>query len=163
MAVEYCYRHTGTETALRCGSCDRPICVKCVVQHPVGIRCQECARVRKIPVLDVTPSYYARAVAAAVGVGVVFVLFVVGVSLLPLGFLGFYLRMFVLAGFGYVTGMAVSQAVNKKRGRGLQWVAGSSVVVAAILVAPWLGLGVGLFGLASLGIATYLAVSQLRI
>ena len=159
----YCYRHANTETGLRCGSCDRPICVKCVVQHPVGIRCQECARVRKIPVLDVTPSYYARAVATAVGVGVVFVLLVVGLSLLPLGFLAFPLRMLVLVGFGYVMGSAVSQAVNKKRGRGLQWVAGASVVVAAILVAPWLGLGVGFYGLALLGIATYLAVRQLRI
>ncbi len=161
--TEYCYRHAKTETRLRCGSCDRPICVKCVIQHPVGIRCQECARVRKIPVLDVTPSYYARAVATAVGVGGVFVLLVVGLSLLPLGFLGFYLPILVLAGFGYVMGSAVSQAVNKKRGRGLQWVAGTSVVVAAILVAPWLGLGIGLYGLVSLGIATYLAVSQLRI
>ncbi len=161
--ADYCYKHTETETALQCGSCDRPICVKCVVQHPVGIRCQECARARKIPVLDVTPSYYARAVAAAVGVGGVFVLLVVGSSLLPLGFIGFYLRLLALVGLGYVMGSAVSQAVNRKRGRGLQWVAGTSVVVAAILVAPWLGLGFGLFGLASLGIATYLAVSQLRI
>ena len=161
--AEYCYRHTETETALRCGSCDKPICVKCVVQHPVGIRCQECARVRKIPVLDVTPAYYARAIAAAAGVGGVFVLVVVGSSLLPLGFLGFYLRMLALVGFGYVMGSAVSQAVNRKRGRGLQWVAGTGVVVAAIVVAPWLGLGFGLFGLASLGIAAYLAVSQLRI
>lgn len=39
-----CYRHPGRETALRCNTCERPICIDCSVAAPVGIKCPECAR-----------------------------------------------------------------------------------------------------------------------
>jgi hypothetical protein len=39
-----CYRHPSVETALRCLSCDRPICVDCANHGPVGIKCPECSR-----------------------------------------------------------------------------------------------------------------------
>jgi membrane associated rhomboid family serine protease len=38
-----CYRHPGTETAVTCSDCERPICPECMVFGPVGIRCPECA------------------------------------------------------------------------------------------------------------------------
>ena len=164
--VEYCYRHSDTETGLSCGNCGRPICVKCVVQHPVGIRCRECARPTKVPVLDITPAYYARAIGAAIviGVGGVLGLVLVGVVLLPLGGTRFYLAWLALLGFGHLMGAGVGLAVNKKRGRGLQWVAGVGVVVTALAAASFLSLGLNsLFGLLMLGIAVYMAVNQLRI
>ncbi len=162
----YCYRHPDTETALRCGNCGRPICVRCVVQHPVGIRCPECARPTKIPVLDVTPAYYVRAVAAAVGIGAVGVvgLILIDARLTPLGPLAFYLRWLALVGVGYIMGHGVSLAVNRKRGRGLQWIAGVAVVVVCLVVAPFVGLSLNdLFGLVALAIAGYVAVMPLRI
>ncbi len=162
----YCYRHPHTETALRCGKCDRPICVRCVVQHPVGIRCPECARARRTPTFDVTPVYYARAVAAAVGVGVggVIALLLLSFLLSPLGLAGFYLRWFALVGVGYLMGSGVNWAVNRKRSRGLQWVAGVGVVATFLVVSPFLGLALNsLFGLLALGAAVYVAVNQLRV
>lgn len=161
-----CYRHPDTETALRCGNCERPICVRCVVQHPVGIRCPECARPTKIPVLDVTPAYYARAVAAAMGICVAGVigLFLVNALLTPLGPVAYYLRWLALVGLGYLMGSGVNLAVSRKRSRGLQWIAGIAVVLVFLAVAPFLGLSLnGLFGLLALGAAVYLAVIQLRV
>jgi membrane associated rhomboid family serine protease len=38
-----CYRHPGTETAVSCSSCGRPICTECMVFASVGIKCPECA------------------------------------------------------------------------------------------------------------------------
>jgi membrane associated rhomboid family serine protease len=38
-----CYRHPDRETLVRCATCERPICTKCMVQTPVGIKCPECA------------------------------------------------------------------------------------------------------------------------
>ena len=38
-----CYRHPGTETAVKCSNCDRPICPECMVFAAVGIKCPECA------------------------------------------------------------------------------------------------------------------------
>lgn len=39
----FCARHPQTETGLRCGRCDTPICPRCMVHSSVGIRCPECA------------------------------------------------------------------------------------------------------------------------
>jgi hypothetical protein len=41
--VIYCARHPNTETMLRCGRCDTPICPRCMVHSGVGIRCPDCA------------------------------------------------------------------------------------------------------------------------
>jgi membrane associated rhomboid family serine protease len=41
--TQVCYRHPGRETAVRCSSCERPICTDCMVYAAVGIKCPECA------------------------------------------------------------------------------------------------------------------------
>ena len=165
--TQHCYKHPDTETGLRCGSCDRPICVKCVVQHPVGIRCPECGRPTKIPAFEVTPTYYARAIAAAVGIGIggVVGLVLVSILLFPLGPISYYARLLALVGVGYLMGRGVSLAVNRKRGRGLQWVAGVGVVVAFLLASSWpIALfSVSLYSLLAVGFAMYVAINQLRI
>jgi hypothetical protein len=40
----FCYKHPKAATNLSCGRCERPICTKCAVIGPSGIRCKECAR-----------------------------------------------------------------------------------------------------------------------
>jgi hypothetical protein len=40
----YCYRHKREPTLLSCGRCDRPVCTKCAIHGPAGIRCPDCAR-----------------------------------------------------------------------------------------------------------------------
>ena len=152
-----CFTHPDVETVLRCGNCDRPICVQCVVQHPVGIRCRECARVRKIPTFDVSTAYYARAVGAGAGVAILGALGLVLVAtLLPIGLL----ILVALVGIGYLVGEGISKAVNRKRSRGLQYIAGGSVFLTYLLAS---GFVVGsLYGLLALGVAVYVAVSRLR-
>ena len=165
--TQHCYKHPDTETALRCGSCDRPICVKCVVQHPVGIRCTECGRPTRIPAFEVTPVYYARAVGAAIGIGIAGVIGLVLVTVLlsPLGPVSYYARLLVLVGVGYLMGSGVSLAVNRKRGRGLQWVVGVGVVMAFLLASTWplLLFSVSLYSLLAVGFAVYVAINQLRV
>lgn len=38
-----CPRHPGTETYLRCSSCETPICLECSVEAAVGYQCPDCA------------------------------------------------------------------------------------------------------------------------
>jgi len=40
----YCYRHPDRETLVSCGRCDRPICLPCSMQGPVGFRCRDCGK-----------------------------------------------------------------------------------------------------------------------
>jgi hypothetical protein len=39
----FCSRHPKVETGLKCGRCGTPICPRCMVYTPVGIRCPDCA------------------------------------------------------------------------------------------------------------------------
>ena len=40
----YCARHVKAVTRLRCGRCETPICPKCTVPTPAGMRCKPCAK-----------------------------------------------------------------------------------------------------------------------
>ena len=157
----YCYKHSDTETALSCGHCNRPICVKCVVQHPVGIRCPECGRPTKIPQWDITPAYYARAIGAAAAISIAGVAVLVFLRTLPLGILGYYATLAGLVGMGYLIGQGISRVVSGKRGRELQWVAGVAIGIAALVVLPFIGLN--FYTLIAVAAAVYIAVHQLRI
>ena len=157
----YCYKHPDTETALSCSQCNRRICVKCVVQHPVGIRCPECGRPTKIPQWDITPAYYARAIGAAAAISVAGVGVLVFLRTLPLGILGYYAALAALVGTGYLVGQGISRVVSGKRGRELQWVAGVAMGITAFVALPFIGFN--FFALITVAVAVYLAVNQLRI
>jgi hypothetical protein len=42
----FCHKHKREATRVSCGRCERPICPKCMVMSPAGVRCQDCARNR---------------------------------------------------------------------------------------------------------------------
>jgi hypothetical protein len=131
-----CFYHPGTETALRCGKCERPICARCVVFTPVGARCRECARLRRLPTYTLTPLYLARAAGAAVVAGIVLG---VGLALL-LAFrlvpwpLTWIVPPLGLVASGYLVGEAVSLATNRKRGPVLQGIAVAGFVLCYLLL-----------------------------
>lgn len=162
-----CHWHPDTETALTCGRCDRPVCLRCVREHPVGVRCKECARPAPVPTLQVSPLHYLRAILASLFLGVAGGVAIVLVDVLALRTLPFlfWFRLLLLLGVGYVIGEGVSLSVNRKRGRGLQIVAASGVVVSAT-VALLLGdtaIFQGLFSVLALVLAVLIAASRMSI
>ena len=40
----FCAKHTKVVTRLRCGRCETPICPRCTVPTPAGMRCRACAK-----------------------------------------------------------------------------------------------------------------------
>ena len=158
-----CARHPDTETELRCGKCEQPICPKCVVQTPVGARCPECAAVKRLPVYEVSTIFYTRAIIvgliAGAALGALW-------GILPIG--RFYL-IFIALGIGYAIGEAVSRAVNRKRGSGLQVIAGISMVVSYMVRAlvdtgntSFIDRLVDVYGLIALAIGILISISILR-
>ena len=135
-------------------------------QSVVGIRCKECGKSARMPTYDVRTTHYARAVGiavvGAVGGGIlwwiadlalVFILnaripMVTSLMALPLGF---------------GVGELMSWSVNRKRGTGLAWIAGASVVVAFLiyLQLPGTFFG-GLFGLLFVGLGVLFAIQRVR-
>ncbi len=118
-----CARHPNTETLLRCGRCETPICPRCQVPTPVGMRCRECARVKRIA-LVARPAELARGAGLGLAVAVVGTLLA---SALP--FFGF----FGLAIVGFAVGEAVSVSARRKRGAELAVLAVACLVVGYVL------------------------------
>ena len=73
-AIPYCQRHPDNETELRCGRCEVEICPRCMIHAPGGIRCPDCAQLRRPPMYELEMSHYLRAggvaLLGAVAIGV---------------------------------------------------------------------------------------------
>jgi B-box zinc finger len=120
-----CARHPNTETVLRCGRCDTPICARCMVMTPVGARCPTCAQVKRFSLL-LKPVELARAVGYGLGVAAIGT---VVLTFIPfLGLLGY-------AALGFGVGEVVSVGANRKRIPVL-----APLAVACLFVGYWLGL-----------------------
>jgi hypothetical protein len=85
----YCYRHPKSETYVRCGRCDQPICPKCAVQGPVGFRCRQCGLVKSATISSFTPRQLALGLGVSLGGGVL-----VGYLGGQLGFYSIFLSFF---------------------------------------------------------------------
>jgi len=131
-----CSYHPSVMTRLRCSRCGKPICPRCGVRTPVGLRCPDCAGVRGLPTYATATPVLGRAavagLAAALSIGLLW-------GLGPDW--GFYLALAL--GFGVAEAMA--WASNQKRGRDLQLVALALVAVGLFvsraLIAQRLGIG----------------------
>ena len=120
-----CSYHPGVLTGLRCSRCGKPICPRCGVRTPVGLRCPDCAGVRGLP----TYRTGGNALLKAAGAGLAVALVVAGLWRFGPTW-QFYLCL--LLGFGVAEAMA--WAANYKRGRDLQ-VLGVALVVLGLVLA----------------------------
>lgn len=118
-----CARHPNTETVLRCGRCETPICSRCMVMSPVGARCPTCAQVKRFPLM-LKPIELARAIGYGVGTATI--------GTMILGYIPFLgLIGFAVLGFG--VGEAVSIGGNKKRVPALAVIAVASLLVGYVV------------------------------
>lgn len=100
-----CYRHPDHETALRCIDCERPICVDCVVQAPVGIKCPECARTSRAARGAVPATSLTRGLLAGLVAGVVLG---AALAIISVPFFGLILA--------FLAGMAVGELTRRASG-----------------------------------------------
>ena len=166
--VSYCEKHPRVETNLRCGKCGELICPDCMVHTPVGVRCEDCGKTRRIPTYDVSGQFLTRAAIAGLILGIAFgFLFLLVFRIVPqvIPGLGFGRVLGVLwpvlfAGAGLATGRAISLAVNRKRGRPLKIVAAGSVLTAYLIMSFFGVVDNSLFGLLATAAGFYLAVNR---
>lgn len=152
-----CVYHPNNETNLSCGKCGNPICFRCVVQTPVGIRCKKCANLQRVPTFDVPTPVLLKAILIGVGMAVL-----TGFAWSFLRFVGVGLIIIV----GYLIGEVISLAVNRKRGKSLQYVAGASTILSffiSTLYANLMQIGEALFaGLIGVGYAATLVLVAMQ-
>jgi hypothetical protein len=157
-----CVNHPRRETMVRCGKCDRPICVRCMIQTPVGMRCRECAQLRRLPQFDVDIGLLARSAGGGLVASTLAWLLVSYVS-----FLSFFAAILV----GFAVAAVMSPLAKRRTSRPLEVVAVSSII-AGLFIAYYVRFA--LFGgvpVSSLGttrivlplvIASFFAVVRLR-
>jgi hypothetical protein len=145
--VMYCARHPHTETVITCGRCGVAICPQCMVFTPGGIRCPDCALLRRPVMYTLAPLDYLRAIAAAAIVAVP--LAYVGSFLLPpsrnAAILMLAIALLAGIGAGAAVGEAMSWATKRKRGREMQVIAVAAVVLAAVLRLLFAGVDLSLW------------------
>jgi hypothetical protein len=120
----YCANHPDTETYLRCGKCEKPICAKCRVSTPVGFRCYDCANLQVLPTYAIGTDVYVRA-------GIVGLVAAVFTGVLMGLFPGFEFWAALLMGIAVPE--LVARAANQKRGPGLRAIAFVSIVFGFVL------------------------------
>ena len=143
-----CARHPQVETFVRCGKCDQPICPNCMVSGPVGVRCRNCGRQNLDAIMRGSPSQYLIGSLCAF------------VSAFLLGWLSHVLVFWLGSVYGYLVGEATLRGGGRKRGLGMQLIAGAAAAVGSAawgiefgrypvmaLLSPWslVGLGLGVF------------------
>lgn len=122
-----CATHPSVETELACSRCGKPICPRCLVVTPVGARCRECARMRRLPTYQLGAAFLLRALGASLAVGAA------GGTLWGLllpSRIGAFIGLFLGLGLGYAVGESISWATNRKRGPSLQGIAVAGVLLA---------------------------------
>ena len=161
--VSCCYWHPDVETGLSCSQCAKSVCIDCMVQAPVGIRCRDCGKAVKMPTYDIQRSYYARAVGVGAGVAIGGGLMWALVNFVHCNVFGLpYLASLIGVAIGYGAGELISRSVNGKRGSGLAWIAACSVIGAFLVSWQTVPFTIGIFGLLFIGWGVYSAVQRVR-
>lgn len=161
-----CINHPKRETALRCSRCERFICTRCAIQTPVGSRCKDCARLRRLPQYDVDLLLLIRSVFA----GLV-------VSVLAWSLVSYFIALrFILS---ILVGLAVGEVMSRfasRRDNPILEVSAVCNVIAGLLLSdalgPWAQAGfwhalttssaLGFQLLLPAAVASYVAVVKLR-
>ena len=100
----YCYRHPRSETYIRCGRCDQPICPKCAVQGPVGFRCRQCGLVKSATFSSFTPQQLILGLGTSFGGGAILGYLGGQVGFYSI-FLAFFAGAFIAEGFVRFVGL----------------------------------------------------------
>jgi hypothetical protein len=120
----YCANHPKEETLVTCGRCEKPICPRCMVAGPVGMRCRECSRPSAHAALALEPKHYLRAGSAGLVVA------------LALGWIPGLAPLFILplVIYGYAVAEVCLRLAQRRRALGLALLAAG---VALLGVLPW--------------------------
>lgn len=143
--ILYCYRHPNRETALRCYSCERPICIDCTNKTPVGYICPECKRNAEDKFYEATPTDY---ILAGGFLGITN-LILGALIVLVIGDIGFF-YFSIIGGFvgggaiGRLLGNLTLRLTSKRRGRYIPMM-GAGFMILGILLPALFYLLVGVF------------------
>lgn len=127
MPGQACVNHPQEITYVRCGRCDAPICVRCMVDTPVGKKCRACAKNRS-HLTESAPHEVALGFLAALAVAI------------PAGWL-MHMIPFLFVGavvYGWVVAEVMLRAGRRRRSLAMQVAAGIAAFTGGMVGNPGL-------------------------
>ena len=132
--ILYCANHPDRETMLRCNKCNKPICMECAIQTPVGYRCPECVREQQDKFYTAELSDQTRGYIVAVLAGFFLGFVAILLNMFLAGFFGWIIAFFIGPALGGALSEGIWRATGRKRARGFDARATGLVVFAAGLM-----------------------------
>ena len=120
-----CTYHPDVMTGLLCTRCGMPICPRCGVRTPVGLRCPDCAGVRGLPTIRTGSDVLLRAALAGLAVAAVVTI---------LWYFGPEWKFYLSLALGFGVAEAIAHVARGKRGVDLQVLGIGIVTLAAIAI-----------------------------
>ena len=120
----HCYRHPERETWVRCGRCDQPICMKCAMEGPVGLRCKTCGKPTRDALASMRVSQIVIAAVLAIGGGAI-----VGYAGTAIGYFGLVVAFFG----GGIIAEVIDRAIGIKRGLRIMAIAVPGIVAGGLV------------------------------
>lgn len=137
MPGQPCVNHPNEITFVRCGRCEAPICVRCMVDTPVGKKCRACARNRS-HLTESTPQEVALAFIAATAVAI------------PAGWVMQTIRIMPLSAviYGWLIAEVALRVGKRRRSVAMQVATGVAAFVGGAVASPglWMALSMLLRG-----------------
>jgi len=125
--VMYCVNHPKIETLIRCSKCLDPICQKCAVRTPVGLRCPKCAWAGRSPSYVLAPHEYVLVALVALVASLIGGAIVAQIGLL--------FAFFLSVPIGGLIAEAVWR-ITRKRGRIVAIITAACIAIGAFS-GPW--------------------------
>lgn len=121
MPAQPCAKHPKVTTYVRCGRCDAPICVDCMVDTPVGKKCRACAQ-RRTHLEESTAGQVLRAFVITTAFAV------------PAGWLMYAVPIFYIMPFIYggVVGEVALRAGKRSRSTAMQVATGLAALIGSV-------------------------------
>ena len=122
MPGQPCVNHPNEITFVRCGRCDSPICVSCMVDTPVGKKCRACSKTRT-HVTESTPKQVVPALLVATVVAV------------PTAWVVHQIPIMFLSGviYGAVIAEVVLRVGQRRRSLAMQVSAGVAALIGSLV------------------------------
>lgn len=116
-----CANHPKEMTLVRCGRCETPICVRCMVDSPVGKKCRDCAR-NRVHINESSPRQVLLSFAAATVVA------------LPAGLLMYTIPFLFISAFayGWVVAQVALWAGQRRRSLAMQVATGIAALIGGL-------------------------------
>ncbi|MFN3650146.1 MAG: hypothetical protein ACK47B_11255 [Armatimonadota bacterium] len=120
MAAQPCVRHPDRTTLVRCGRCEKPICIDCMVDSPVGKKCRDCAR-NRTHVEESNAVQVVRAFTAATALAI------------PMGWVMHQITLLLLPFvYGYVVAEVGLRAGQRRRTLAMQVSVGVAALIGSV-------------------------------